>query len=169
MQRQESGLNINASNDTRTGNKSLTVTASGESADELAKLLQLSGLAGSGHSSMEPEAEIEVHDSMGEEYANEPNVEVQGLEPQIQQGTDLNRPKTMHQHSYRQGDNPMAMREARELAELEKQLTEALAEFKIAEAKKGSKPDFLDMDKDGDKKEPMKKALTDKKAPPKKK
>jgi hypothetical protein len=30
-------------------------------------------------------------------------------------------------------------------------------------AAKGSKPDFLDMDKDGDKKEPMKKAVTDKK------
>ncbi len=30
-------------------------------------------------------------------------------------------------------------------------------------AKKGSKPDFLDMDKDGDKKESMKKAIKDKK------
>jgi hypothetical protein len=29
-------------------------------------------------------------------------------------------------------------------------------------AKKKAKPDFLDMDKDGDKKEPMKKALKDK-------
>jgi len=35
-------------------------------------------------------------------------------------------------------------------------------------AAKGSKPDFLDMDKDGDKKEPMKKAVADKKAGPKK-
>jgi hypothetical protein len=34
--------------------------------------------------------------------------------------------------------------------------------------KEGAKPDFLDMDKDGNKKEPMKKALADKKAPPKK-
>jgi hypothetical protein len=33
---------------------------------------------------------------------------------------------------------------------------------------KGSKPDFLDMDKDGDKKEPMKKASKEKKAGPKK-
>ena len=32
----------------------------------------------------------------------------------------------------------------------------------------GKKPDFLDMDKDGDKKEPMKKAVADKKAGPKK-
>lgn len=37
----------------------------------------------------------------------------------------------------------------------------------VAEAKKkGAKPDFLDMDKDGDKKEPMKKAVADKKKNP---
>ena len=34
---------------------------------------------------------------------------------------------------------------------------------KMIEGKKGSKPDFLDVDKDGNKKEPMKKALKDKK------
>ena len=52
-----------------------------------------------------------------------------------------------------------------------------MVEAKKAEDKKkakkekmeeGSKPDFLDMDKDGDKKEPMKKAVKDKKAGPKK-
>ena len=222
---QESGMNINASTDTRTGSKSLTVTATGDSAEQLARLLKLSGLGGQAA----PQGDMEVN--VESEYANEPAVEVQGLESQLSQGNDLNRPKTMHQHSYRQGDNPMAMREARELAELEKQLTEALAEFKVskdvaeagvrqlptqgadyskhstaelkmmlrpgilhrdearfkalirkelqkreqqgqqgvAEAKKGSKPDFLDMDKDGDRKEPMKKAIDDKKQPPKKK
>jgi hypothetical protein len=37
----------------------------------------------------------------------------------------------------------------------------------VAEAKKkGSKPDFLDVDKDGDKKEPFKKAVDDKKKNP---
>jgi len=41
----------------------------------------------------------------------------------------------------------------------------AKADSKI---KEGSKPDFLDMDKDGNKKEPMKKAVADKKAGPKK-
>ena len=40
--------------------------------------------------------------------------------------------------------------------------------LKMVEAKKGGKPDFLDMDKDGDKKEPMKKAIADKKDGPKK-
>jgi hypothetical protein len=38
----------------------------------------------------------------------------------------------------------------------------------MAVQNEGSKPDFLDMDKDGDKKEPMKKAVADKKAKPKK-
>jgi len=38
--------------------------------------------------------------------------------------------------------------------------------LRMVEAKKGSKPDFLDMDKDGDKKEPMKKAVADKKKNP---
>lgn len=160
---QESGMSINASTDTRNGTKSLTVTASGESADQLADLLRLSGLAG-GDRAMEAEPEVEIH-AMGEEYANEPHVEVQGLQPQLQQGTDLNKPKTMHKHSYHQGDNPMAMREARELAEIERRLNEELAQFKVIAEKKG-KPDFLDMDKDGDKKEPMKKALKDKEKKP---
>lgn len=149
---QESGMSINASTDTRTGSKSLTVTAQGEAAEQLAQLLKLSGVAG-------PAA----HDAeMEEAYANEPNPETQGIETQLAQGTDLNRPKTMHQHSYRQGDNPMAMREAEELAAIEQKLNEALANFKVMGEAKGSKPDFLDMDKDGNKKEPMKKALADK-------
>jgi len=38
----------------------------------------------------------------------------------------------------------------------------------MAVQNEGSKPDFLDMDKDGNKKEPMKKAVADKKAGPKK-
>jgi hypothetical protein len=39
---------------------------------------------------------------------------------------------------------------------------------RVAEAKKGKKPDFLDLDKDGNKKETMKSAAADKKAGPKK-
>jgi hypothetical protein len=42
------------------------------------------------------------------------------------------------------------------------------ADAKKKKMDEGSKPDFLDMDKDGDKKEPMKKAVADKKAGPKK-
>ena len=39
-------------------------------------------------------------------------------------------------------------------------------ERRVAEAKKSKKPDFLDVDKDGDKKEPFKKAVADKKKNP---
>jgi hypothetical protein len=51
----------------------------------------------------------------------------------------------------------------------QKELKQMVADCKkkMDEGKK-AKPDFLDMDKDGNKKEPMKKAVTDKKAGPKK-
>lgn len=54
------------------------------------------------------------------------------------------------------GDNPMSIRA--ELTRLEDTIKDELWKA-LAEKKK---PDFLDMDKDGDKKEPMKKAIKDK-------
>jgi hypothetical protein len=49
----------------------------------------------------------------------------------------------------------------------ESNLVKSIVKKVVAEKKaSGSKPDFLDMDKDGDKKEPMKKAVADKKAAP---
>jgi hypothetical protein len=45
-------------------------------------------------------------------------------------------------------------------------LNAAISEHISLEEKKKAKPDFLDVDKDGDKKEPMKKALKDKKKKP---
>jgi len=45
---------------------------------------------------------------------------------------------------------------------------ETVDSFRKKEFSEGKKPDFLDMDKDGNKKEPMKKAVADKKAGPKK-
>lgn len=66
----------------------------------------------------------------------------------------INRQKKMHKPAAK-GDNPMAV-------EMKSRLEAKLAE------KKNAKPDFLDMDKDGNKKEPMKKALKDKGGAPKK-
>ena len=42
------------------------------------------------------------------------------------------------------------------------ELSEGKKSYKMPKRAKGSKPDFLDVDKDGDKKEPMKKAVKDK-------
>lgn len=55
--------------------------------------------------------------------------EIKDVTAAIPDGNDLNKPKTMHKHSYRQGDNPMAM-EGEELrswikSELQKKLAEA--------------------------------------------
>ena len=61
----------------------------------------------------------------------------------------INRQKTMYKPAAK-GDNPMAVESIKD------RLYHALNEKK-------AKPDFLDMDKDGNKKEPMKKAVADKK------
>lgn len=66
-------------------------------------------------------------------------------------------------------DAPKSKKKSAKKESIEFDADEFRADFnELVEAKKGSKPDFLDMDKDGDKKEPMKKAVADKKAGPKK-
>ena len=82
-----------------------------------------------------------------EEYANEPDTQYGDMSDAIPDGNDLNRKKKSYPAT-QDGDNPMAV-EA-----IKATLMAALSE------KKG-KPDFLDLDKDGDKKEPMKKAAKD--------
>ena len=71
-------------------------------------------------------------------------------EDNIRDGSDLHRRKKGYKATAG-GDNPMSVESIK--ATLMKALNE-----------KKAKPDFLDMDKDGDKKEPMKKAIKDKKA-----
>jgi hypothetical protein len=119
---QESGMNINSNIDTKTGNKSLTVTAQGAAAEELAQILKLSGM----HAHEE--------ETMEEEYANSPEPVIQGAEVQMQQGNDLNRPKQTYP-KVAGGDNPMAMAEAAELAAIEKRLMEELDSIKIVSEK----------------------------------
>ena len=41
----------------------------------------------------------------------------------------------MHKHSYRQGDNPMAMEEQQSVARLEKELMEELSSLKVVSEK----------------------------------
>jgi hypothetical protein len=149
MSDQDSGMNINSSIDTRTGSKTVSVTASGSSADDLMQILKLSGMGGalSTDQAQSSGGSIRViglpfgsvggsytdgyEQSVEETYANEPNEQVQPLDTQLRQGTDLNKEKTMHKHSYRQGDNPMAMAEAKELARLESEIMEGLDSIKV--------------------------------------
>jgi hypothetical protein len=85
-----------------------------------------------------------------EEWANEPNEEYSDHKLMTKDlSGGINRPKKMYKPAAK-GDNPMAVESIKD------RLFKALHEKK-------SKPDFLDMDKDGNKKEPMKKAVADKK------
>lgn len=156
----QSGMNVNTSIDTRTGRKTVSISADGQAADELMQMLKLAGMSGmggeeGGMSSQEGEQEGEVEVELvplahaeggfkagGEEegeveenYANEPNPKMQSVDQQMHQGTDLNREKAMTKHGYKQGDNPLAMREARELAALEAELMEELNSIKVKKAK----------------------------------
>jgi hypothetical protein len=100
----ESGMSINSSVDTKSGRKTLTVTADGEAAEELAAMLKMAGL---GRAEPEHHADIEV----AEDYANEPDVKVAPTDAIMQQGNDLNKPKAQYKHNYKGADNPMAMKE----------------------------------------------------------
>lgn len=117
---QQSGMNINSSLDTRTGTKSLSVTATGEDAEQLAQILRMAGIGS--EQTQEPDSDCYGTQDMGkhiamlrvsqpieEDFANEPDEEYVPLDTILDQGTDLNRKKTQYSHSYKQGDNPMAM------------------------------------------------------------
>lgn len=128
MSDQQSGLNINSSLDTKTGSQSLTVTAQGDAADQLAQLLKLSGILTQGVG----QAEMSSMDvDMGEDYANEPNPVVQGVATQINQGNDLHRAKKTYP-KVNGGDNPMqkiAVAEEAQVSEIEQRLTKLMEEL----------------------------------------
>jgi hypothetical protein len=89
------------------------------------------------------EEEIEAEEG----YENEPEVTIGDIEDVTPDGDDLHRSKD--RKAIRTNDPA--------LESIKDSLYAALSEKK-------AKPDFLDMDGDGDKKEPMKKAIKDKKA-----
>jgi len=93
---------------------------------------------------------MEAEEEAFEDWANEPDEEYQDHEYMTKTiSGGLNREKKMYKPAAA-GDNPMAIESIKD------RLYRALNEKK-------AKPDFLDMDKDGNKKEPMKKAVADKK------
>ena len=103
-----------------------------------------------------------------ETFANEPEEKVSDIDTLVNvHSGGLNRQKKQFTKS-QDGDNAMAVTKEDQVTEeeLANSLRAQYESFKEAyqtEAKK-AKPDFLDMDKDGDTKEPMKKAVKDKEA-----
>ena len=102
---------------------------------------------------MEIEPEMEEADAGGFDRATtEPDEKYGDIDAAIPNGDDLNRKKKMYAKA-QDGDNAMAVET------IKAKLLAALTEKK-------AKPDFLDVDKDGNKKEPFKKAVADKKKNP---
>ena len=98
-----------------------------------------------------------------ETFANEPEEKVQDVDSLVNKHSGgLNRQKTQYRKEY-PGDNHMAAEDKITEEELANSLRTQYESFKTA-YQEAAKPDFLDMDKDGDKKEPMKKAIKDKEA-----
>ena len=132
---QESGMNISSNLNTQTGSKSLTITAQGEAAEQLAQMLKLAGMAGGSAEQHEPEIEVSVE----EEYANEPQPEIQPVSTQMQQGNDLNRIKKQDPATANRAANPLtrslATAESLELKRIEKRLMEELDSIKMSKVK----------------------------------
>ena len=102
-------------------------------------------------------------DQKEETFANEPEEKVQDVDSLVNKHSGgLNRQKKTHP-IVSPGDNPMAAEDKITEEELANSLRTQYESFKTA-YQEAAKPDFLDMDKDGNKKEPMKKAIKDKEA-----
>ena len=105
-----------------------------------------------------------------ETFANEPDEKVSDVDTLVNvHSGGLNKQKQQVRKEY-PGDNPLAVKEdtvtEQDLADNFRAQYEGFKKSYQEAAKvteKKAKPDFLDMDKDGDKKEPMKKAIKDKK------
>jgi hypothetical protein len=142
-------------------NESVVIaTDTPEEASMMMQLLQLAGV--------NPVTQNQPEVKADENFANAttiPNEKYSDIKAVIPNGTDLNREKGAYIKAAG-GDNPMAIKMGEsEITEvqLSNSLRSQYESFKqtYQEAAK-SKPDFLDVDKDGNKTEPMKKALKDK-------
>ena len=144
----------------------ISLNASGkENVDELMSLLKSAGLDGAAIAksmpmpaparSMPMALAMDTAEKEEQEFSNSPDEKYSDTEYMTKDlSGGINGQKKMHKPAAK-GDNPMAVESIKD------RLWAALNEKK-------AKPDFLDMDKDGNKKEPMKKAVADKKAGPKK-
>ena len=144
----------------------ISLNASGkENVDELMSLLKSAGLDGAAITksmpmptparSMPMALAMDTAEKEEQEFSNSPDEkysDTKYITKDLSGG--INGQKKMYKPAAK-GDNPMAVESIKD------RLWAALNEKK-------AKPDFLDMDKDGNKKEPMKKAVADKKAGPKK-
>jgi len=148
-------------------NESIMIaTDSPEEASMMMQILKLAGVTPVSQNMLNQPADQMPADAQADEtYSNTPNAKVSDIKAATPNGTDMNREKGSYGVSAG-GDNPMTKKigesEITE-EELSNSLRAQYESFKhtYQEAEK-NKPDYLDFDKDGNKSEPMKKALKDK-------
>jgi hypothetical protein len=160
-------MSINMSDSTE-GNKSLTVTATDDDAMKLAMMLKSAGLGGQGrelqsdgHSHEEPCETCgmpdcgcgDVQEAVDENAPDWPT-NTETSPDALQYAGGLNKPKTDVA-----GDGQTTIPNTAVHTQDEDALRRMMEMAGLAEA---AKPDFLDMDKDGDKEESMKDAVKDK-------
>jgi hypothetical protein len=160
MSRLDESMSINMSmnNDDMQGGarQTLTVTATDEDAAKLGALLKMAGLGG-GQQEGGCGSNAEVVDE------NQPDwpTNTETSDDAMQYSGGLNKPKATGQTTI----PVIASQDDRQhsYAEAEEDDIKRMMEMAGIQEAKGKKPDFLDVDKDGDKKEPFKKAVDDKK------
>ncbi len=148
-------------------NESIVIaTDNPEEASMMMQILKLAGVQPVSQDMInQPASEVPADEPTDETYSNTPEPKISDIKSVIPSGDDLHRAKGAYIKAAG-GDNPMAIKMG-ESEITEEQLSNSLRSqyesFKqtYQEAAK-SKPDFLDVDKDGNKAEPMKKALKDK-------
>lgn len=133
MEKSEGRLNISSNFDSESGRKSLTITAEGDRAEELAQLLKRSGMmGGTGMDSEHPRsmnivgsmdaegaadlAKMLKHSGLQEAYANEPNPKTMSLDQMLNSGNDLHKKKKSYPKA-EDGDNPRAVGKVKESLE----------------------------------------------------
>jgi hypothetical protein len=157
MQRLDESMNINMSmnSDAQGGpSKSLTVTATDEDADRLAMLLKMAGMGsqGAGAEAAYAEAPCQVDENQPDWPTN-----TEYSDDAFQYSGGLNKPKRDVAGDGQATGTITAVHATDDTDDEELRRIREMAG--IRESKK---PDFLDLDKDGDKKEPMAKAAKEK-------
>jgi hypothetical protein len=154
MTRLDESMSINMSMNSESPDgqgKSLTITATGDDADKLAMMLKLAGVDDD-HS----HAYADAPDMVDENKPDWPT-NTETSDDAFQYSGGLNKPKIDVA-----GDG-QATGQVTAVSSVDDDSDDDLDRMMEMAGVKKAKPDFLDMDKDGDKKEPMKKAVDDKK------
>ena len=115
MEQQEGRINV-STNMNSDGNKSVSISADGNAADQLMQMLKMAGLGGGeAHAKLAiavpTNSGDEAVEEAEEQYANTPDEEYAGVDTITDQGEDMNRQKKQFADKPRTGDNPMATME----------------------------------------------------------